>query len=164
MSTYHIYKSGVEDSNGDVASGLPRPLAPETTSGRNLENHKTLKNSETAADRRFKHKDTKVPYSVRLSKNDTISGERRHLLPISASGLFCQNEKVLITRKRWEFDAPVLQDTNSKPRSTFRMVKLLPFAAPPSGGFRFRSSLPTTKIANKSRTVAAGRKMSMDHQ
>jgi hypothetical protein len=76
------------------------PLAPETTSGRNLENHKTLKNSQTAADRRVKQKDTKIPYSVGLSNIDTISGEWRRLLPISASGLFCQNEKLLITRKR----------------------------------------------------------------
>jgi hypothetical protein len=60
MSTDLYYKSGVEESNGDVTSGLPRPLAPETTSGRNLENHKTLKNSETAADRRVKHKETKT--------------------------------------------------------------------------------------------------------
>jgi hypothetical protein len=81
-------------------SGLPRPLVPETTSGRNLENHKTLKNSKTAVDRRVKHKDTKVPSSVGLSNSDTISGKRRHLLSISASGLFCQNEKSLITRKR----------------------------------------------------------------
>jgi hypothetical protein len=53
-----------------------------------------------AADRRVKHKDTKVPSSVGLSKSDTISGMLRHLLSISASGLFCQNEKSLITRKR----------------------------------------------------------------
>jgi hypothetical protein len=100
MSTDHKYKSGVEESNGDVTSGLPRPRVPKTTSGRNLDNHKTLKNSETAADRRVKHKDTKVPSSVGLSNSDTISGKRRHPLSISASGLFCQNEKSLITRKR----------------------------------------------------------------
>jgi hypothetical protein len=100
MSTDHQDKSGVEESNGDVTSGLPRPLAPETTSGRNLENHKTLKNSQTAADRRVKHKDTKIPSSVGLSNGDTISGDWRRLLSISASGLFCQNEKALITRKR----------------------------------------------------------------
>jgi hypothetical protein len=126
MSTDHQYKNGVEKSNGDVNSGLPRPLAPETTSGRNLENHKTPKSSNTAADTRVKHKDTKVPSSVGLSNSDTISGKRRHLLSISAPGLFCPIEKPLITRKRLEFDAKVLQYTNSKPRSTFRMVKLLP--------------------------------------
>jgi hypothetical protein len=100
MSTDVKYKSGVEESNGDVTSGLLCPLAPETTSGRNLENHKNLKNSETAADRRVKRKDTKVPSLVRLSNSDTISGEWRRLQPISASGLFCQNEKALITRER----------------------------------------------------------------
>jgi hypothetical protein len=42
----------------------------------------------------------KIPYSVGLSNNDTISGEWRHLLPISASGKFFQNEKSLFTRKR----------------------------------------------------------------
>jgi hypothetical protein len=89
-----------EESNGDVISGLPRPLVPETTSGRNLENHKALKNSKTAADRRVKHKNTKAPSSVGQSISDTISGKRRHLLSISASSLFCQNDKSLITRKR----------------------------------------------------------------
>jgi hypothetical protein len=37
-------------------------------------------------------------------------------------------------------------------------------ASPPSGGFRFRSVITTTEIANNSKTVAAGRKMSVDHQ
>jgi hypothetical protein len=37
-------------------------------------------------------------------------------------------------------------------------------AAPPSGGFRFRSVITTTKIANNSKTVAAGRKMCVGHQ
>jgi hypothetical protein len=80
-------------------SAFRAPLVPETTSGRNLENLKTLKNSKTAAVRRVKHKDTKVPSSVGLSNSNTISGKWRHLLSISASGLFCQNEKSLITRK-----------------------------------------------------------------
>jgi hypothetical protein len=65
-----------------------------------VENHKTLKNSQTAADRRVKHKDTKIPSSVDLSNSDTISDEWHRLQLISASGLFCQNEKMLITRKR----------------------------------------------------------------
>jgi hypothetical protein len=70
--------------------------SPETTSGRNREYHKTLKNSETAAYRRVKHKDTKVPYSVGLSNSDTFSSERRRLLPISAFGSFCQNEDLFV--------------------------------------------------------------------
>jgi hypothetical protein len=65
-----------------------------------MQNHKTLKNSQTAADRRVKHKDAKISYLVGQSNSDTISGEWRRLLLISASGLFCQNEKTLITRKR----------------------------------------------------------------
>jgi hypothetical protein len=75
MSTDHQYKSGVEESNDDVTSSLSRPLVPETTSGRNLENHKTLKNSKTAVDKQVKHKETKVPSSVGLSNIDTISSE-----------------------------------------------------------------------------------------
>jgi hypothetical protein len=39
MSTDHNDKSGVEESNGDVTSGLARTLAPKITAGRNLENH-----------------------------------------------------------------------------------------------------------------------------
>jgi hypothetical protein len=78
----------MEESNGDVTSGSPCSLAPGTTSGRNLENHKTLKNSETAADKRVKHRDTKIPSSVGQSNSDTISGEwRRH-------------KKALTTRER----------------------------------------------------------------
>jgi hypothetical protein len=75
MSRDHSYKSGVEESNDDVTSGLSRPLAPETTAGRNLENHKILKHSETAAERRVKLEDTKIPSAVRLSISDTSSGE-----------------------------------------------------------------------------------------
>jgi hypothetical protein len=100
MSTDHLYKGGVEKSNVDVTSGFSPPLAPETTSRRNLENHKTLKNSKMAVDRRVKQKDTKVASLVGQSNNDTISGKRRYLLSISASGLLRQKKKALITRKR----------------------------------------------------------------
>jgi hypothetical protein len=37
-------------------------------------------------------------------------------------------------------------------------------AAPPSGCFRFRSVITTTEIANNSKTVAAARKLSAEHQ
>jgi hypothetical protein len=60
MSTDHLYKSGVEESNGDVTFDLSRPLVAETTSGSNLENHKTLKNLQTAAFRRVLHIDEKT--------------------------------------------------------------------------------------------------------
>jgi hypothetical protein len=49
----------VEESNCDVISGLSNPLVPETTSGQNQKNHKTCETSQTAADRRVKHKDRK---------------------------------------------------------------------------------------------------------
>jgi hypothetical protein len=75
------------------------PLVPETTSGRNLQSHKTLKNSQTVADRWVKHKDKKRS-SVSLSNSNIISGKWRRLLPIYASGPFSQNEQALITRKR----------------------------------------------------------------
>jgi hypothetical protein len=156
----------VKESNGDVASGLPRPLAPETTSGRNLKNHKTLKNSQTVADRRVKREDTKEPSSVGLSNSETISGEWRRLLPISATGLFCQNEKALInaivngaSSKRKLYRIPIAN--RGRPygwSSYFR------HAEPPRGGFRFRSVVKTSKSAIKSRTVAAGGKMSAEHQ
>jgi hypothetical protein len=80
-----------------TSPGLPRPLAPETTSSRNQEKHKTHKSSQTAVDRRVKHKDRKIASAVGLSNSDTISGEWGRLLPISASGLLCQNETALIT-------------------------------------------------------------------
>jgi hypothetical protein len=86
MSIDHYYKSGVEELNGGVTSGLSRPLAPETNSSRNLENPENLKNSQTVADRRVKYKNRKKPSTVGQSNSDTISGEWRRLLPISASG------------------------------------------------------------------------------
>jgi hypothetical protein len=88
MSTDHLLKSGVETSNGDVTSGRLRPLVTETTSGRNLENHKILKNLQTVANRRVQLKDQKEPLWVSLSNTDTISTRWRHLLLISFSGLF----------------------------------------------------------------------------
>jgi hypothetical protein len=36
MSTDNLYKSDQNKSNGDVISGLPRPLVAKTTSGQNL--------------------------------------------------------------------------------------------------------------------------------
>jgi hypothetical protein len=33
MSTDHLYKSDYDESNGDVISGVPRPLVAKTTSG-----------------------------------------------------------------------------------------------------------------------------------
>jgi hypothetical protein len=41
-----------------LARDLPNPLVTETTSGRNLENRKTLKKSQTVAYRRILHTDT----------------------------------------------------------------------------------------------------------
>jgi hypothetical protein len=108
LSIDHWYKNGIKESNGDVTFGLLRPLVPDTTSGRNLENHKTLKNSQTAANRQVKHEDTNKPSSVGLSNSDTISDEWRRLQPISASGPFCQKEKAQINRERREFDAKFL--------------------------------------------------------
>jgi phenylalanyl-tRNA synthetase alpha subunit len=125
MSTDPLYKNGVEESNGDVTSGLPYRLVPETTFGRSQENHKTLKNSQTVADRRLKQTNIKKPPSVGPSNSHTISGEWRRLLPISVSAAFSQNEKALITGKRWKFDAKFLQNTNGKSVSANRMIKLL---------------------------------------
>lgn len=39
-------------SNGDVITGVPRPLVIETTFGRNLENYETFENSQTVAEKR----------------------------------------------------------------------------------------------------------------
>jgi hypothetical protein len=65
MSTDHLYKSGVAESNGDVISGLPHPLVTETTSGQILENHKNLKNSETGGDRQENIQSLKTTISDR---------------------------------------------------------------------------------------------------
>ncbi len=42
MSTDHLYKIDQNESNCDVISGLPRPLATKTTSGRNSEQRISL--------------------------------------------------------------------------------------------------------------------------
>jgi hypothetical protein len=85
-----------------MVTSLPAWHAPSARNHfrSNSGNHKTLKNSEAAADRRVKHVDTKALSSVGVSNRDTISDEWRYLLPISASGPFCENDKALITRKR----------------------------------------------------------------
>jgi hypothetical protein len=49
-------KMGVEDSNSDAISGLPRPLVTEVVYGRNF---KHFKNSQTIADRLIQHMYTK---------------------------------------------------------------------------------------------------------
>lgn len=54
MSTDYSYISEVEESNGDVISGLPPSLATKIASSRNLENYKALNDSRTVADRRVK--------------------------------------------------------------------------------------------------------------
>jgi hypothetical protein len=99
MSTDHLYKSMVEESNCDVTSGLPRPLVPDIISGRNLEKPKTLKNSQTVADRRVQHTDTKNYFRsiYRIAILFTMSGATycRFPLPIR----FCQNEKALIKKR-----------------------------------------------------------------
>jgi hypothetical protein len=53
--------------NGDLASGPPRLLVTEITSDRNLVNHKTLKNSQTVADRRVLHGDYEKPFRICVS-------------------------------------------------------------------------------------------------
>lgn len=45
MSTDRLYKSGVNELNGDVTPGLSRPLEAKTTSGQNLKNYKSLKHA-----------------------------------------------------------------------------------------------------------------------
>jgi hypothetical protein len=113
-----------------------------------LENHKTLKNSQTVADRRVKQKDTKKPSSVGLSNSDTISDEWRRLLPISSSGPLSRLSEALLTRERWQLDEKCLQNTNSKPGSAYRMLKLLPLGGATYHDSRFRFVFATRKSAN----------------
>jgi hypothetical protein len=100
MSNDHSCKSGVKELIGDAISGLPHPLLTETTSGRNLESHKTLKNLQTVADTRVQYEDTKDPPSVSLSNSEATSSGWSQLLPISAFSLFSRLQKALMTRKR----------------------------------------------------------------
>jgi hypothetical protein len=64
---------------------------------------------------------------------------RRHLAVISASGLFSRLRKALITREWWQLDENCLQNTNSKPDSAYRVVKLLLQCSATLRRFRFRS-------------------------
>jgi hypothetical protein len=50
----------------------------------------------------------------------------RHAAPPSGSFRFRSVQKSWITRERWQLDEKCLQNTNSKPGSVYRMVKLLP--------------------------------------
>jgi hypothetical protein len=89
----------------------------------------------------------------------------RFAAPPSGSFRFRSVQKSWITRERWQPDEKRQQITNSKLGSVYQIVKLLlRHASPPSGGFHFRSVFTTSKIANSSSTVAAGREMYTEHQ
>jgi hypothetical protein len=49
----------------------------------------------------------------------------RHAAQPSGSFRFRSVRKSWITRERWQLDEKCLQNTNSKPGSVYRMVKLL---------------------------------------
>jgi hypothetical protein len=70
------------------------PLVTETTASRSREDHKNLKkNWQTVQDRRVMHTDTKEPYWVGLSNNDTVSASCRHIPPIFAFGAYFKMKK-----------------------------------------------------------------------
>jgi hypothetical protein len=158
LSRGHFNKNGVEKGNSDVTSDLLRPIITATTSGRNLKNRKILKNAQRVAQRRVHDEDTKEP-PYGLSNNDNYAVRRRHLLPISVSGLLLRHEKVLITRKRWELDEECLQNTNTKPISAYQMFRLLPLRAPPFNNFRSRSVFSSSKSVLNLKTARVGREM-----
>jgi hypothetical protein len=116
-------------TNCDVTSDLPSPLVAKTTSGRNLDNHKMLKNSQTVGDRWVLHRGQKEPCWIGQSDGYTISARWLHLAPISASDPFLQHENALITRKRGEVHVEYLQNTNSKPGSAYPMEMLFPIGS-----------------------------------
>jgi hypothetical protein len=88
MSTDHLHKSGVADSNGEVISGLPRPLAAKTTSVLFQEKQMIIGNSQAVADGRRLSSEHYQPTGVGLSHDDTTSTWRCDLEAISAFDLF----------------------------------------------------------------------------
>jgi hypothetical protein len=92
------------------------------------------------------------------------SSHSRHATPPCGSFRFRSLQRLRksrITRERWQLDEKHLQNTDSKPGSAYRMVKLFP----PRGATFWQFPLPVcTKIVGYSTTETAGRKMSTEHQ
>jgi hypothetical protein len=98
---------------------------------------------------------------VGLSNGQAIFARRRHLVAVSASGLY-KNRGLLENGGSWTknvYRTPITNRGRSIEWSSYFC-----YASPPSGGFRFPSVLTTTKIANYSRTVEARREMSTEHR
>jgi hypothetical protein len=122
---------------------------------------KIANNSRTVAAGREMYTEHQYQTRVGLSNGQVTSATRPHLVAVSASGLY-KNRGLLengssLTKNVYR--TPIAN--RGRPiewRSYFR------YASPPSGGFHFRSAITTTKIAKYSKTVAAGRKISLDHQ
>jgi hypothetical protein len=97
--------------------------------------------------------DNQLHTRVGLSNGQVTSATRRHLVAVSASGLY-KNRGLLENGGSWTknvYRTPIANQGRSIEWSSyFRHV------APPSGGFRFRSVIPITKIGNNSKAVAAG--------
>jgi hypothetical protein len=79
-------------------------------------------------------------------------------------GGFLKNEKSLIIENGESSTGKLYRTPIANRGRPFEWSSYFRFAATPSGGFRFRSVLTTTKIANNSRSVAAGREMYTEHQ
>jgi hypothetical protein len=84
--------------------------------------------------------------------------------PPSGSFRFRSVQKSWITRERCSWTKNVYRTPIANRGRSIEWSSYFLYTSPPSGGFRFRSVITTTKIANNSKTVAAGRKMSVDHQ
>jgi hypothetical protein len=105
--------------------------------------------------------DHQLQIRVGLSTGQITSATQRHLVAVFASGLY-KNRGLLENGGSWTknvYRTPIANRGRSIEWSSYFC-----YASPPSGGFRFRSISTTTKIANYSRTVAAGREMSTEHQ
>jgi hypothetical protein len=104
---------------------------------------------------------TRKQTRVGLSNGQVTAATRRHLVAVSASGLY-KNRELLENGGSWTknvYRTPIANRGRPIEWSSYFC-----YASPPSGGFRFRSASTTTKIANYSRTVATGREMSTKHQ
>jgi hypothetical protein len=147
VSTVHQKQTGVDLSNGQITStmrrnlrGFPLPVC--------FHNFKSAANSRTMRAGQLMSTRNDFQSGVGLSFGQVTPAGWRHLPPIPVSGPFSRLVKALITRKRQELGDECLHNTNSKSKSTYQTVKLLPLGV----AICRRFSLPVCGIPLITRT------------
>jgi hypothetical protein len=123
---------------------------------------KIANNSKTlAARRKMSVQTTNSKPGLVYQMRRATSATRRHLVAVSTSGLY-KNRELLENGGSWTRN--VYRTPMANRGRPIEWSSYFRYAAPPSGGFRFRSHYQRLrKSRDNSRTVAAGREMYTEH-